>query len=98
MWRATALTLFQVRDDRLGTGQRVTHLVLRQQTGERSRWTIDLFERAGRADADPETPRFRATGLTVTYDQEPWFVRVSLDPKVNYTDSNMTRVAIGQRF
>ena len=55
-------------------------------------------ERAGRADADPETPRFRATGLTVTYDQEPWFVRVSLDPKVNYTDSNMTRVAIGQRF
>lgn len=41
-WRPderTALTVFQVRDDRLRTGQRVTHFVLRQKTGARSRRT-----------------------------------------------------------
>ena len=94
----TALTLFQVRDDRLGTGQRVTHLALRRQTGARTRWTVDLFRRSGRSDADPESQVFKANGITLTYDHEPWFVRLAWDPKVNYTDSDMTRMAIGARF
>jgi hypothetical protein len=94
----TALTLFQVRDDRLGTGQRVTHLVLRQKTDARTRWTLDLFSRSGRSDADPETQTFKAIGITLTVDHEPWFVRLAWDPKVNYTDSDMTRMAIGMRF
>ena len=100
-WRpdeGTALTLFQVRDDRLGTGQRVTHFVLRQKTGARSRWTVDLFKRSGRSDADPESESFKANGITLTYDREPWFVRLAWDPKVNYTSSDMTRLAIGVRF
>ena len=100
-WRpdeGTALTLFQVRDDRLGTGQRVTHLVLRQKTGARSRWTVDVFERSGRSDADPGSESFKANGFALTYDREPWFVRLAWDPKVNYTNSDMTRLAIGARF
>ncbi len=100
-WRpdeGTALTLFQVRDDRLATGQRVTHVVLRQKTGARSRWTIDLFQRSGRSDADPESQTFKANGVTLTYDREPWFVRFAWDPKVNYTNSDMVRLAIGARF
>jgi len=100
-WRpdeGTALTLFQVRDDRLGTGQRVTHLVLRQKTGARSRWTVDLFQRSGRSDADPESESFKAMGIALTYDREPWFIRLAWDPKVNYTNSDMTRLAIGVRF
>ena len=40
-WRsadqANAATLYRIYDDRLGTGQKVTHLVLRGKTGERSR-------------------------------------------------------------
>jgi hypothetical protein len=100
-WRPderTALTLFQLRDDRLGTGQRVTHLVLRQKTGARSRWTVDVFERSGRTDADPGSESFKANGFALTYDREPWFVRLAWDPKVNYTGSDMTRLAIGVRF
>jgi hypothetical protein len=100
-WRpdeGTALTLFQVRDDRLGTGQRVTHVVLRRKTGARSRWTVDLFKRAGRSDADPESQLFKSNGVTLTYDHEPWFVRFAWDPKVNYSNSDMTRMAIGMRF
>ena len=100
-WRpdeGTVLTLFQVRDDRLDTGQRVTHLVLRRKAGARSRWTVDLFQRSGRSDADPESQSFKANGIALTYDHEPWFVRLAWDPKVNYTDSDMTRLAVGVRF
>lgn len=100
-WRpddGTALTLFQVRDDRLGTGQRVTHFVLRQKTGVRSRWTVDVFNRTGRSDANPESESFKTIGIALTYDREPWFVRLAWDPKVNYTNSDMTRLAIGVRF
>ncbi len=98
-WRpdeASMASLYQVRDDRLGTGQRVTHLVWRTKTGERSRLTLDLFRRVGRADADAEL--FRATGITMTYDRDPWFVRLAWDPKANFTASDMTRLAIGIRF
>lgn len=98
-WRPddeTAVTLFQIHDDRLGTGQRVTHFVMRRKTGTRSRWTVDLFNRSGRSE--PESELFRATGIAITYDREPWFARLAWDPKVNYTDSDMTRLAIGVRF
>ena len=98
-WRpdhTTLLTLYQVHDDRLRTGQRVTHLVLRRQTGDQSRLTVDLFRRAGRSD--PYSEYFHATGVTLTYDQEPWFVRFAWDPKANFTASNMTRLALGIRF
>lgn len=100
-WRpdeGTSLTLFQVRDDRLGTGQRVTHFVLRQKTGARSRWTVDAFNRSGRSDADPDSESFKANGIALTYDREPWFVRFAWDPKINYTNSDMTRLALGVRF
>ena len=98
-WRPdsdTAVTLYQIRDDRLGTGQRVTHLVWRAKTGVKSRMTLDLFRRTGRSEADAEL--FRATGIALTWDREPWFVRLAWDPKANFTASDMTRLAIGVRF
>ena len=101
VWRPddrTALTVFQVRDDRLGTGQQVTHFVLRQKTGPRSRWTFDVFNRRGRIDSNPDSERIDATGFALTYDHEPWFARVAWDPRANFENSNMTRLAIGLRF
>lgn len=98
-WRSqdsTQFTLYQVKDDRLRTGQRVTHFVYRGKLDERSRLTLDLFRREGRSDPDAEL--MAATGLSLTYDREPWFVRIAWDPKVNYTASNMTRMAVGIRF
>ena len=98
-WRpnnATLMTLYQIRDDRLRTEQRVTHLVLRKQTSAQSRLTVDLFQRTGRSDPDSEL--FHGTGITLTYDQEPWFFRLALDPHANFTASNMTRLAVGIRF
>lgn len=98
-WRpddTNLVTLYQVHDDRLKTEQRVTHLVLRRQIGKQSRLTVDLFRRAGRSDSDTEF--FHGTGVTLTYDQEPWFVRLAWDPKANFTASDMTRLALGIRF
>jgi len=94
----TTLSLFQIRDDRLGTGQRVTHLVARIKPDERSRWTVDVFHKEGRPDADPASGKVSGTGATLTYDFDRWFARVASDPHVNFSDNNMVRVAIGVRF
>lgn len=94
----TTLSLYQVRDDRLHTGQRITHLVARYKPNDKSRWTFDVFRKNGRQDADPDSPVLRATGAAVTYDFEPYFVRVANDPYVNFTRNHMVRIAAGMRF
>lgn len=94
----TTLTLFQIRDDRLDTGQRVTHLVARTKPTEKTRWTLDVFHKEGRPDADPASERVRGTGATVTYDYGRYFARVASDPYVNFSNDHMVRVALGVRF
>ena len=94
----TTLSLFQIRDDRLDTGQRVTHLVARIKPGEKTRWILDVFYKEGRPDSDPASVRVHGTGMTITYDFDRWFVRVASDPYVNFSDSHMVRVAAGMRF
>lgn len=94
----TVLTLFQIRDDRLDTGQRVTHLVARIRPDARTRWTLDAFHKQGRADSDPASPQVRGTGATITYDFGRYFVRVASDPYVNFSNDHMVRVAFGMRF
>jgi hypothetical protein len=93
-----SLTLFQVRDDRLHTGQRLTHLVARFAAGDNARWTLDLFHKRGRADADPSSELLRGTGLTITYDFGPYFLRIASDPKANFAPNHMLRVAVGLRY
>ena len=94
----TTLSLFQVRDDRLQTGQRITHFVARYKPDDKTRWTLDIFHKKGREDADPFSEILRGTGVTITYDFEPYFVRVASDPYVNFTHNHMLRVAFGLRF
>ena len=94
----TTLTLFQIRDDRLETGQRVTHLVARVRPDARTRWTLDAFHKEGRPDSDPASARVRGTGMTVTYDFDRYFVRVASDPYVNFSNDHMVRIAFGMRF
>jgi hypothetical protein len=94
----TTLSLYQIRDDRLHTGQRITHLVARYKPSDKTRWTLDVFHKSGRTDADPSSEVLRGTGAAVTYDFEPYFVRVANDPYVNFTTNHMVRVAAGMRF
>ena len=92
----TTLTLFQIKDDRLGTGQRVTHLTARTKPDDKTRWTVDVFHKEGRPDASGEW--VRGTGVTVTYDFGRYFARVASDPHVNFSGNHMVRAAFGLRF
>ena len=92
----TTLTLFQIRDDRLGTGQRVTHMTARIKSGDERRWTVDVFHKEGRPSDGGDW--VRGTGVTVTYDFGRYFARVASDPHVNFSNDHMLRVALGWRF
>lgn len=86
---------YQIRDDRLGTGQRVTHGVWRAPVAGR-RVTLDLFTRSGAASSGE--PVFRGSGLTGTLDLGPGFIRLGWDTRANYTAANVLRVAVGTRL
>lgn len=93
----TAITLYQVRDDRLDTRQRVTHLVM-VFGGHRRHVGIDLFHRAGWADAVPDGDPVRSWGLGLTLERSPFFGRVVWDPRANFGPGNMLRLSAGLRF
>ena len=92
----TTLTLFQIYDDRLGTGQRVTHLTAQVEAGEKKRWTVDVFYKEGRSSDDGQW--VHGTGATLTYDFSRYFARVASDPYVNFSRDHMVRAAFGWRF
>ena len=92
----TTLTLFQIKHDRLGTGQRITHLTARIKPDGKTRWTVDVFYKEGRSPDDSEW--VRGTGATVTYDFGRYFARVASDPHVNFSRNHMVRAAFGWRF
>ena len=90
------LSLFTVADDRLGTGQKVTHLVWRDRYTKEQRITIDFVHKTGSLEAGlPGTP---GKGLTVTYDHGNLFARIGREQNVNFTTSDQTRFAAGFRF
>jgi hypothetical protein len=92
----STLSLFAIKDDRLDTGQIVTHLVWRLMAGDHQRWTIDLSSKHGSPSAGE--PSVSGPGLTVTYDFRNVFVRLAQDQKVNFSTENQTRVSVGLRF
>jgi hypothetical protein len=91
-------TVYHLRDDRLPTGQQVTHLIWRGAAQDGVRWSAVLSRKAGWADPERSSARVQGTGLTVTREEGGWFVRLAWDPKVNYTPSDMLRLAVGLRF
>lgn len=92
---STTCSVFTTRDDRLDTGQRVTHLVIRHQHLAAQRLTLDLFQKSGRTVDDTFIV---GNGLALTYDFQPYFVRLARDPYVNFTSGDMTRISFGKRF
>jgi hypothetical protein len=92
----STLSLFAIKDDRLDTGQIVTHLVWRVLSDDRQRWTIDLSSKHGSPTAGE--PSVSGPGLTVTYDFRDVFVRLAQDQKVNFSTDNQTRLSVGLRF
>jgi hypothetical protein len=94
--KSGVLSLFTVADDRLGTGQKVTHLVWRDRFAKDQRITIDFVHKTGSPEAG--LPGAPGKGLTVTYDHGNLFARIGREQKVNFTTSDQTRFAAGFRF
>lgn len=89
-----SLGLVYVRDNRENPDQQHLHLVWRQAMPERHRLTVDLLLKRGLVEGEP----IARAGLSVAYDWPRWFLRVSYDPKVNFTPQDMWRLAFGTRF
>jgi len=90
------ISLFTVKDNRLHTGQTITHLVWRIAPNDQQRWTIDLSSKHGRASVNEEAVSGQA--LSLTYDYRNVFVRVARDRKVNFTVEDQNRFSLGLRF
>jgi len=92
----STLSLFTVKDNRLHTGQMVTHAVWRMLPDDHQRWTVDLSSKHGRATADDESVSGKA--LSLTYDYRDIFFRLARDRKVNFTAEDQSRLSVGLRF
>lgn len=92
----STLSLFTVRDDRLHTGQVITHASWHVVPNDYQRWSVDLSSKHGRATAYDEYVSGNA--LTVTYDYRGKFFRLAKDRKVNFTTEDQTRFTFGLRF
>ena len=90
------ISLYQIFDDRLKTGQRVTHLVWRGKGMGGLGLTVDMFERSGASDVGEVV--VKGNGLAVTAELHDYFVRFAYDQKANFTEANITRMAVGFRF
>lgn len=94
-WAAGAsLGLVYVRDNRENPDQQHLHLVWRTPRPDGQRLTVDLLFKRGLV----EDQQIERSGLSVAYDWPRWFVRLSYDPKVNFTPQDMWRLALGTRF
>ena len=88
--------LFAVKDNRLHTGQVVTHGVWRWQLNDAERLVVDLSHKSGRLEQD--APLLSGHGISISYDFGNHFVKLAREQKVNFTDQDQTRISAGIRF
>lgn len=89
-----ALGLLLVRDNRLHPDQQHLHLVYRTPLPAAHRLTFDLLLKSGLV----EDEHIERAGLSLAYDWPRWFMRLSYDPRVNFTPQDMWRLSAGTRF
>jgi hypothetical protein len=89
------LQLFTVWDNRLHTGQRVTHLNWRYKVAEGQRLSVNYSVKSGAIDTGRE---IHGMGLTIGYDYKDYFVRAGVDQYANFTATRLNRFAVGVRF
>jgi hypothetical protein len=89
------MLIYAIRDNRLDTGQTNTHLYFRRYLPDDWRVTVDVVREHGLGDNDLVV---RGWATSVDVDWRRWFVRIALDPNVNYRPVRQVRVATGVRF
>jgi len=92
----SSYTLFTVKDDRLHTGQQISHAVLRVPFAGQTRLSLDYAYKRGRASE--QDALVHGNSWAIGLDHKNVFLRVTADNKVNFSSYNQTRVALGLRF
>jgi hypothetical protein len=101
-WRPESLkghhvfSLYRIQDNRLSTGQAITHLTWRDAYSEGHRFSIDTFHKRGEVDTGATI--HNKFGLGVGYENGPWGIRLAYDPYVNFTSERMLRMSGTYRF
>ena len=90
------LTAYCTWDDRLGTSQKVAHVIWRQYLNEQQRLTLDLALKKGRPEAGE--PVVHGHMASIGLDHGPLFFKLTVDRKVNFSDTRQIRTQIGARF
>jgi hypothetical protein len=93
---STQISVYSVEDNRVIDGQRVTHLMLSQLLSNEHKFVLDMFNKSGPRDTQGQS--IHGMGASMTYDFHPYFLRIAYDPKVNFSQDNMTRVSLGLHF
>ena len=91
----TDISLFQVRDDRLDTRQRITHLYLHRTLSESHRYSIDTTYKSG---LNSDGNFITGYGLTVTLAYQQIFLRLARDQYANFGPATQTRISVGTVF
>jgi hypothetical protein len=91
----TDLAIYQVRDDRLGTGQRITHLYAHLNLTDSDRLSLDGTYKRGLAD---DGMLVRGHGLTLTYTHRHTFIRIAHDPYANFGSVSQNRFSVGLTY
>jgi len=92
----SSYSIFTVKDDRLHTGQQITHAVWRLPLHDQARLSLDYAYKRGRASE--QDVLVHGSSLAVGVDYKEVFLRITADHKVNFSSDNQTRVALGFRF
>lgn len=89
-------SLWRTQDDRLQTGQRVTHVMWRYHLPNSQRLTVDAATKTGRSDLSSDV--VKGNSLSVTWDWPKYFVRFAHDQKVNFSAEDQKRISLGWHF
>ncbi len=87
--------IYTIWDNRLNTGQQITHAVVKRHMGQSVRLTVDVSYKSGHGD---DGVYLRGGAAAVEYDWQRWFVKAALDQHVNFSEPTMIRLGGGVRF
>jgi hypothetical protein len=90
------VNVFTVKDNRLNTGQAITHGAWRWQIADGHRLVIDVSHKTGKLTESSAV--IKGNGVTVSYDFGNQFVKWAKEQKVNFSDKDQQRISAGLRF
>ena len=93
--QADAVALFTVWDNRLNTGQQITHLIVRHRMERAQRVTVDVSYKSGHDDSGTY---LTGTAEAIEYDRGRWFAKGARDAHANFEADTMWRLGAGVRF